>query len=49
MIISCRLGDIETMIDTEDSAFMPDVAETLIARAVDGVLKIYAAMPDEKD
>ena len=49
MIISCRLGDIETMIDTEDTAYVPEVAGDLIARAVDGVLKIFAAMPDEKD
>lgn len=47
MIVSCRIGDIESMIDTEDSAYVPEVAADLLSRCCDGVLKMFAAMPDE--
>lgn len=47
MIISCRFGDIESMIDTEDSAYVPEVAGDLLARCSEAVLRMFAALPDE--
>lgn len=47
MIVSCRVEGIESMIDTEDSAYVPEVAADLLTRCADAVLKMFAAMPDE--
>jgi hypothetical protein len=47
VIVSCRIEAIESMIDTEDSAYVPEVAGDLLARCSEAVLRMFAAMPDE--
>lgn len=48
MIISCRIGDIESMIDTEDSAYVPEVAADLLNRAADATLRMWAHIPSDE-